>query len=500
MKKKIFLTSFLWSLFFSVSAQPIIILAENFNTYSGTAATIPEGWTISRNTSATFYTTASNSGSSGPNSYKFEQTNSTITTPEFQFADSVFFWLRGNSTAGSASALTVSESADGINWQVIAQITPLPNSAVSHRYKVSKTSTRVRFVYTKDAGNLAFDDFSLTGLPIYADFKNDKGCLGNAVEFNSLSASRAGTISQWNWSFGDGAVSTLENPAHLYASAGTYPVKLVVNDDNLNVDSLTRFITVYEMPTANFTMSATELCLGESLELSSNSVVPIGESIGSFSWSFGDGTFGSSEQNPEKIYSSAGNFDISFTLTTANGGCSDTEIKSVFVKPAPIAYYSYQEDQLNFSFTSEASGNIVSHHWDLGDGNTSSNHNISHTFAADGFYDVCLSVTSDTGCSSVFCNSISVTGTFIKEIDPALSEIKIFPNPSPDGIFFIETDSKAIPKNYIVSNALGSILAFGSLNKGLSPGAIDLSELPKGSYFLCIQTEKGIVITKILKL
>ena len=30
----------------------------------------------------------------------------------------------------------------------------------------------------------------------------------------------------WNWDFGDGNSSTAQNPTHVYATAGTYDVKL----------------------------------------------------------------------------------------------------------------------------------------------------------------------------------------------------------------------------------------------------------------------------------
>jgi PKD repeat protein len=33
-----------------------------------------------------------------------------------------------------------------------------------------------------------------------------------------------GTATSWNWDFGDGATSTLQNPSHTYTSVGTYTV------------------------------------------------------------------------------------------------------------------------------------------------------------------------------------------------------------------------------------------------------------------------------------
>ena len=38
------------------------------------------------------------------------------------------------------------------------------------------------------------------------------------------------SIISWNWTFGDGATSTLQNPSHTYQTAGTYNVSLTVNN------------------------------------------------------------------------------------------------------------------------------------------------------------------------------------------------------------------------------------------------------------------------------
>ncbi len=41
-------------------------------------------------------------------------------------------------------------------------------------------------------------------------------------------------IVSWNWNFGDGSSSTLQNPTHTYTSNGTYTVSLTVSDGTAN--------------------------------------------------------------------------------------------------------------------------------------------------------------------------------------------------------------------------------------------------------------------------
>jgi gliding motility-associated-like protein len=60
--------------------------------------------------------------------------------------------------------------------------------------------------------------------------QHDTGsCAGEAVAFTGISA---GAISGWQWSFGDGSSSNLQNVSHSYSSGGTYSVILSAVDGN----------------------------------------------------------------------------------------------------------------------------------------------------------------------------------------------------------------------------------------------------------------------------
>ena len=50
------------------------------------------------------------------------------------------------------------------------------------------------------------------------------------VDFTDTSSDPDGAITAWSWDFGDGSTSTLQNPSHPYAAAGTYTVSLTVTD------------------------------------------------------------------------------------------------------------------------------------------------------------------------------------------------------------------------------------------------------------------------------
>ncbi|MEO8149311.1 MAG: T9SS type A sorting domain-containing protein [Bacteroidia bacterium] len=159
--KKILQLIVMLTLLFANSYGQTIVLSENFTAYDGTAGTIPANWSLSYTGSGSFYTSTTSSGPSGPNSYKFGIDSTTVITPQFTGADSLHFWLRGN-LVDSASFFTVYYSTDTVNFNVLDTIYPPNNQSVFYHYSLPAGAKQVKFMYHKSAGNIAFDDFSVT--------------------------------------------------------------------------------------------------------------------------------------------------------------------------------------------------------------------------------------------------------------------------------------------------------------------------------------------------
>jgi gliding motility-associated-like protein len=81
-------------------------------------------------------------------------------------------------------------------------------------------------------------------------------CLGLPTQFSIQNGSNAQNIS---WQFGDGATSTLANPSHTYASAGTYNVTLTYTVNGVPKNQ-NRTITIYAIPTAT-AIGLQKLCI-----------------------------------------------------------------------------------------------------------------------------------------------------------------------------------------------------------------------------------------------
>ena len=88
------------------------------------------------------------------------------------------------------------------------------------------------------------------------------GCLPSPVALSDKSFSGSGSISGWEWDFGDGNLSSNQNPSHVYTAAGKYNVSLraVNNFGCIGSATKTEFIEVYNTVKANFTNTLPNTC------------------------------------------------------------------------------------------------------------------------------------------------------------------------------------------------------------------------------------------------
>lgn len=64
------------------------------------------------------------------------------------------------------------------------------------------------------------------------------------IQFTDNSQILIGEISKWEWDFGDGIMSTVQNPTHSYDSDGSYNVSLTVSDYKGHVNIITKKVYV----------------------------------------------------------------------------------------------------------------------------------------------------------------------------------------------------------------------------------------------------------------
>ncbi|MFK7925467.1 MAG: PKD domain-containing protein [Bacteroidia bacterium] len=216
----------------------------------------------------------------------------------------------------------------------------------------------------------------------------------------------------YSWDFGDGSSSSQSYPNHTYNAPGIYNVCLAVDDGLGCVDTSCVLLTV--------TQGNPGGC-DPTFFASSPQMNPQGGAFitftafsnmqASYLWDFGDGNTGFGHQT-NHLYSAAGTYNACLIVTGQNG-CSDTSCQSIIIPPIGVpcsaSFTSMVAPNNLVNLSADFSG-YSNYFWDLGDGNTATSENVSHTYAAAGTYTVCLTVSdSASNCVDSLCHIVQTS-------------------------------------------------------------------------------------------
>ena len=291
------------------------------------------------------------------------------------------------------------------------------------------------------------------------------------VSFTGSGEDSDGTIVSYEWDFGDGGSSTLQNPTHTYNNIGVYTATLTVTDNDgiTGSDSVTIIVTesatgswvtpVAAAASSNATISYTpEKAIDENTAtkwISENNDGPpcwIRFDMGDIKTvsrvrlmltpayipmtidvQVSDNTLNWTTVVSDFTITEGYTFvEVPFAQTSARyirlletpllphrprGQCSETDVYVVSgANPFPTASASANptsgEAPLTVSFTGsgeDSDGTIVSYEWDFGDGGSSTLQNPTHTYNNIGVYTATLTVTDNDGITGSDSVTITVT-------------------------------------------------------------------------------------------
>ncbi len=155
-----------------------------------------------------------------------------------------------------------------------------------------------------------------------------KGCAPHQVIFNNSTIG----ASEITWNFGDNTppvfTSNIQGSiSHQYANAGNYKVIIRLKNDCSDT-TIERTVVVYESPIANFDVSPEQICAGQPVTVTNQSV-----NANAYEWVWDDGTT-SAFINGRHDYDNTGIFNIKLIAQSVHSSgfvCTDTVVKQVKV-------------------------------------------------------------------------------------------------------------------------------------------------------------------------
>lgn len=268
---------------------------------------------------------------------------------------------------------------------------------VTNAANISDTLTRINYITVNAQPSVNF-----TGSPL-------TGCFPLPVNFTDQTLPGSGSISSWQWDFGDGTSSTQQNPSHTYTAAGNYNVSLrVVNSTGCNtVLTKTQYVRISTGVRAGFNNSLPTTCNPPSTINFQNTST--GSGTLSYQWNFGDGGT-STLANPSHTYNLAGTYTVRLIVMN-NTGCRDTltKVNSIIIGSVNADFACASVTCINnaLTITNTSAPAPISSAWDFGDGTTSTATNPVKLYSLPGTYTIRL-IANFGACSDTAFRTVSV--------------------------------------------------------------------------------------------
>ena len=288
------------------------------------------------------------------------------------------------------------------------------------------------------------------------------------ISFTDLSTN---SPTAWFWDFDDGTTSTLENPEHTFITNGVYNVCLTATNgvgsdtycDLINIDT-------YLLPEAAFSFTGDP-------EVTFTDLTANGPT--EWFWDFADGTT-STEQNPVHEFLVDGTYNVCLTATNIIGDDTYCELVDIDNTPVtPVVDFSWSISGTLVSFT-DVSTNVPTYwDWAFGDGNSSTEQNPDHFYAASTAYTVCLTAGNDAG-EATTCRVLEFNGVEVFDI----ASLTLAPNPASSEItIHINIADAVLAQVYDMQGRCVSTFAMQQ------DYILPISSWPAGNYILRLQMD-----------
>jgi PKD repeat protein len=228
----------------------------------------------------------------------------------------------------------------------------------------------------------------------------------------------SGAPVSWHWKFGDGTESFEQNPMHSFPGPEIYTVCLEIH--TADSCSSTYCDSVYvgiQEPCSLYGTVADYTGLdgcGLVIKLDNGELLEPQQIVPNFELKAGQRVMLSYTEIPYASICMAGKIVRIDCIREVSGGChaSFRHYALPWVSSLPPIY----------QFESDSSQQIISWQWDLGDGTVVKEKSPMHRYEYTGYYTVCLTIVTASGCSDTYCETAYFEG---KEPQPGLCNYRL---------------------------------------------------------------------------
>ena len=196
----------------------------------------------------------------------------------------------------------------------------------------------------------------------------------------------------YNWFSGNSQLSSGDSVWIQFDDPGKRQISLSITDRGC-INQIATDTILVNKANAGFSLDQLNGCLPIDVNFQDTSTNPV-----SWSWSFGDGNT-SISQNPSHQYLQIPSDSVNLVITDING-CMDS-LKSTIINQLNAEFIASDTIScIHSTITFTALDNVInSWLWDLGDGTSSTDSIVNHTYANPGYYEVSLIVSDGQGCN-----------------------------------------------------------------------------------------------------
>jgi PGF-pre-PGF domain-containing protein len=236
------------------------------------------------------------------------------------------------------------------------------------------------------------------------------------VQFTDTST---GSPTFWNWSFGDGTYSDIQDVTKTYTSGGYYEINLTVWNANATRSSKLGYVDVWNRTSNVFDANQTFGNVTFAVLFADTSY-----NATSWFWIF-DGFNTSTEKSPTFNYTVPGIYSVNHSSSNDRDIFWTNKTDYITAYPPlatipPTANFTGTPTSgvapLTVQFTDMSTGSPTSWNWSFGDGNFSNLQSPPHIYTYPGVFTVSLNVTNSAGS-----NTLSLTDYITLSVTPTIT-------------------------------------------------------------------------------